>query len=521
LLDTFNAGLPAQLPCATRSCGVLAVPNLYGDCLKGLPLPTVRQEGTGSGSQSSDSGTSLAAAASAAASYQGASDQWVWQVAATNLQHLPDITPALAKCIGLSKLQLACVAAHTLRSGSVVGSWVMGHTVNTWALLTSRAMGFDAEDLEWCCHWQQQQLQQRQQGQQQPFKVVEGLAQLELSSMLLDWAAALDSSEEELGVHSARAALSVHFTLRHFKRQYDRQQQDTVAAQAAVTWQLRRLLSGWADSTLPVLLKAMTKVLHRARSEAQLAAVTGAGAGPASSSTSGSGGNASSGCEGGVLGLLLTALTTCVEVLADLGAATALQTDSGVAPHTGPCFEMSGVWESCGVDVVSVLESYVRLLLSLSSTQLALVDWESTLKGLANVLYPNRQVAAIKRTLGVLLMLAIRFNLPPAARGRKQGPYLHGLMSLLVSTLKLSGSGCVQEEGVGLQYRVAATAACADMLVQSIQDFGAAAAVTSSSSAGGSSSGGVGPQQAGAAGAFTSLLWLVLLGRCCLTVGSC
>jgi hypothetical protein len=490
------------LPSATRTCGVLAVLSQYSDCLKGLSLSAVRDAGTGSGSQSSDSGTTPAAAAAAAeasVTIQGASDEWVLQVASTNVQHLPDVAPALAKCIGLSKLQLACIAAHMLRSDSTVD---MGRTYCSWGVVVSSAMNADAEER-----------QQQQQGRQ-PFKVVEGLSQLELTSLLLEWVAALDSDVLFSGTCTG-AILAISVLLRAFTARYKRQQQQGAAE---ADWQLMRLLESWANSTVPVLVQVMRKMLCRAQAVAA-AAVTGAPDGRAAISSSSSSSSSSSGVRDGVgsldeLQTLHKALSLCVKLLAELDVVTVVWA-RGCAdnPAWGPgCCRLSLAWDSCGVEVVSVLEGYVRLLLSVGSTAHPTPDLAvavGTWTHMGDLLCQAVPHCIDRRSL--LLVLGMRAS-SDGQQHQHQSLYLRGFMSLLVSALKLAGSSCVQEaprEGVG--FCLAAAIACADMLTVSAARLGRLAAEDSS---------GASPvQQQVAAAAIACLPWLVLLGRVCYHAG--
>jgi hypothetical protein len=439
----------------------------------------------------------------------------VWQVASTNLQHLPDVSPALAKCIGLSKLQLACIAAHLLRSGSAAAVDT-GGLVNAWRAVTDSAARFSAE----------------QRHQVQPFKVVDGLSQLELSTLLMQLAADCDSSTEQFVHHSTGAVSSLLAALvafkecnhHHHRQQQQQQQQSTAVLTQQADLQLARLLTKWADSAVPVLLKIMTKLLDRAQ-DAAPRAVTGVAADPASAG--GSSNSGSSGSSADVLQAVLASLGTCVQLLAVLGKATAVETDRDAAAgghvQGSVC---APIWGECAVQVVSVLEAFVRLLLLQQDTERlgSGVTAEScaALQSIHSLCVFGREGRA-----GLLLLLAVQEvgSLAAGSTGQRQGTYLRGLMSLLVSTLKLVGSGKMPGRPEGMRTCVATVILCMKMLEHLAAPLEIAAASTNSTAAAGvggsgSSSGAV-QQQPCAARYLVCLPWLVLLGRSCFYAGLC
>jgi hypothetical protein len=396
------------------------------------------------------------------------------------------VAPALAKCIDLSKLQLACIAAHMLRSDTPDAAAPTSQLLSCWETVVMSALPARGQ-------------QQQQQQQQQPLNVVQDLGQLELSALFLEWVAACDSSSLQFVQHGYDAAVSAVMTMQNFDRHRHQQQQPTSVElstgqvpQPPADLQLMRLSSKWVDSTLPVLLKFMTKVLHRAQAEAA-AAATGAGAGPASSSASGNGSYY-------VLKGLLATLNNSVQLLGGLGAA-ALET-SRAATGGMAALVCAPVWNRYALEVMSVLEGHTRLLLSLwgtSHSALAQAYHLTALLGLRN--------ACLSTRLGppaVLLAVKAQLAAPSASDGQQQGQGVRGFMSLLVSALKLAGK---QAQGAhdGLRFCVAEASACAGILGDCITSVGSTAG--SQSSCGGGS---------GQAATYAPCLpWLVLLGRCC------
>jgi hypothetical protein len=537
--------LRPALPSATRTCGVLAVLGLYSNCQKGLPLPAVSDKGNGSSSSSggssggsnttaqqggaarpgsshtsssssSSSGggggrssTSPAAAARTPVRYQGASDEWVWEVSSTNLQHLPDIAPALAKCIGLSKLQLACIAAHMLRSDQPGAAAPTGQLLSCWETVVMSAPRAGG-----------------QQQQQQPFNIVQDLGQLELSVLFLKWVAACDSSSQQFARLGYSAAVSAVMTMQDFDRHRHQQQQPTSVElstgqvpQPPADLQQVGLMSRWAGSTLPVLLRFIAKVLDRTQAEAAAAAaVTGAGAGHATASSSASGDGGCSVLEG-----LLATLNNSVQLLGMLGMATTVETGRGAAGEVA-ALVCAPVWNSYALEVMFVLERHTRLLLSLWGTSHSALAQEShfqALCGLHNLCLFSRSgsPAVLLAQHSVQALLAA----PSASDGQQQGRHLRRFMSLLVSALKLAGKQAQgAHDGLQLQFCLAEASACARILGDCITRAGStagSAATCSRESAGGGGSSSASSSDP-AAGYVACLPWLVLLGRYCFSAGS-
>lgn len=94
-------------------------------------------------------------------------------------------------------------------------------------------------------------------------------------------------------------------------------------SRGAASVQLMQLLSKWADSCLPVLLRTMTRALHRAQRAASEAAEPAAAGGSSSGSNSPRrGGSSSRGSIRRVLPRLLATLSECVRLLGLVGVAT-------------------------------------------------------------------------------------------------------------------------------------------------------------------------------------------------------
>jgi hypothetical protein len=268
----------------------------------------------------------------------------------------------------------------------------------------------------------------------------------------------------------------------------------------------------------------MATVLHRAQAEAA-AVLTDAGAGlptDSSSSSRSSSGDPGGSSSLGVLQSLLSSLNHNVQLLNAVGALTIVEPDREArspaeVQGTVAGYAWAPVWDSCAVEVVSVVEGYVRLLLSIDgrkSTTGALLSSRGCLPAVADVCSPAGVLLLVAEQI---LARAAAHSQAPASR-RQRDPYLRGFMSLLVSTLKLAGSSTMQGTREGLDFCLAAAGVSATVLQKHMAmgglDASAAAGTPSSSSI------GVGSQQADAAVFVACLPWLVLLGRCCYHVSS-
>lgn len=307
----------------------------------------------------------------------------------------------------------------------------------------------------------------------------------------------------------------------------------TQAAHSTVTTlQLMRLLSAWANSILLVLLKTMTKLLDRAQADAA-ADVTGAGAEPlAGGSSNGDSSSGSSGSSRSVLQPVLATIEKCMQLLSAMDVvASVQQTDSG--PEHGDAvqrfkFFLPSAWPDHATEVVAALEGYVRLLLSLGGTEHSalVLDYSTKLiHTLSLLLRRGTQLGApgvfFLLTLPVFEHLASTLLMRDApARNEKQGSYSRGLMSLLVSALKLAGSSGMRTTHAGMHCLLFTTDRCVVLLekcmdlLSELDCVGGSDVSARGPAAGGSSS--AGGSVPGPAAAYTACLpWLLLLGRCC------
>jgi hypothetical protein len=205
------------------------------------------------------------------------------------------------------------------------------------------------------------------------------------------------------------------------------QQQSTAESEQDTGMQLRRLLAEWADSTVPLLLRFMTRLLHRAQQEASgSVSATGClgatgnnssgcgGCGDAGGNSSGCGGcgDAGGNSSGGAASLpaLLDALYTCVQLLSELGVGTAMRVDSSGVAAVDCVWDP--VWDNNRLEVVHVFECYVRLLLSLQGSEHAVLARQSSLAVLHCMF--NSGAHRKDNSLGVLVMLASSALVAPA-----------------------------------------------------------------------------------------------------------
>jgi hypothetical protein len=103
------------LPAATKAAGFFAMVSRYSDALGQLQLQLP--------ASSSGSSRQTAGVAQVPTSERDLT-QWAWQVAAAHQQQLPDPPPALAECMGVSKLLLVWLAAYELGDTSFSGGRV-------------------------------------------------------------------------------------------------------------------------------------------------------------------------------------------------------------------------------------------------------------------------------------------------------------------------------------------------------------------------------------------------------------
>jgi hypothetical protein len=208
----------------------------------------------------------------------------------------------------------------------------------------------------------------------------------------------------------------------------------------------------------------------------------------------------------------LQALGGCVNVLGRLGEATVALKDVGDGAGGAAVWEWAAVWDYCCVKVVSLLEAYVRLLLSLAGAELASDVGSLSLNALSAMkvlCWPGLLLLLAKAALQAL---ACSTAPQSPASDSQQGPYLRGFLSLLICTLKLAGSRGVQGPYVGVFWCITAARAAGAVTLKFLGQCREMARCA----AGGS---GMGTGSSDSSPSFACLPWLVLLGRCCFLAG--
>jgi hypothetical protein len=263
-----------------------------------------------------------------------------------------------------------------------------------------------------------------------------------------------------------------------------------------------RILTDWTNSTVPVLIEHMSRLLRMARKAAPRAAATGAAAAAAGAPPATSSSSSSSSVH--LLEPLLSALDDSVQLVRLMSGGTTAQ--SGAAGRA-PGYTFAPVWGVHAQQLVSLLEDYVRLLLSLSSTQHA-----AAVRSHAGAVLRGLEVCSENTdgSPGVLLLLAahaIQECATDVHAHVQRRPYRRAFLSLMASALKLARSSAPEAQQ-GLRFCLRAASALTAVLGQAVLRCGDTADAPGSSSSSSSRAGHV-----------ACLPLLVLLGSCCSAAG--